>query len=142
MKPSELVPTMNTPTFDGRMKYFELLFRVLAESKSFGIMGDMTMWYRGLELSYNMVQAYIGSEKQEIRTALDNARKKVLMLSRRQFHSENARLHYQYGIDKELLEIDQLLHTAAKRLYLPLAEGVDEMDVGAYNKKLLRESGL
>lgn len=142
MIPDAQPTSMQQPTFDGRMKYFELLFRMLAESKGFGLMGDMPMWYRGLELSYNMVQPYINGEKDDIRKKLDGVREKVFMLDQRGFASEQARMRYKYTIDRELLSIDCALHSAAKKLYLPMSEQVLELDVESFLKRVIVESGL
>jgi hypothetical protein len=142
MTQDQIVPGYTQAAFDGRMKYFELLFKLLTESKTAGMLGDLSIWYRGLELSYNMIQPYIGAEREEIRKSLDTVRKEVFLLDKRGYSSQIANLRYRFKLDEKFLAIDANLHTAAKKLYLPVTEQGDELDVGAYLKKTVRESGL
>jgi hypothetical protein len=134
------VPEFQKPTFDARIQYYELLRAILHEGKKAAVMSDLMGWYRCLHITYNMVCPYIEpAENTLLREQLFVARNKILQLYHPRVGSHNMKLQNEMKIDKMLMELDENIHKAARRMMLPLEQtSTGEFDM----ERFMRESDL
>lgn len=132
-------PSFQKPIFDARIQYYNLLSEILKAGKQAAVLSDLREWYRCLHITYNMVAPYVEPDQQAIlRSKLFDVRQRVLDLERKG-GSDGSRFHRQVTVDKMLLELDEGIHRAAKRMMLPL----ESLNNGEFDvKQFMRESDL
>lgn len=116
------VSTVGKVGFDARLQYYDVLKKFMLHQKLSALTGDLSMWYRGLNILFNMVYAYINEKDR----ALIEERLLRLESSLRAYNggtnNYTQRLMIQRRIEKELLSIERLIHMAARTLFLPVKE--------------------
>lgn len=124
------------PSYDGRLKYYDVLKAYLIHIANAQYMGDFAGWVRLLEGYFNHIVGFIDpKEVNAIEVDIEAALNQYSRLSTNSKVSETQKNIFNFHMDRKLNKLTRKMNKAAKHLLLPIAsEEITEYDFEEFKR--------